>query len=141
VSEADLWARVRAALAPHGRLVRVENRCDLGTPDVHYCLRRRPGDPATEGWLELKHVERWPPLARSLRVPSLTLDQVTWHEAHAAAGGRAWTLVQVGREGLLLAPAVLRQLHERELLTATARALAWPLTDLRGRALPWLTTT
>jgi hypothetical protein len=135
VSEGTLWARLRRELGPHGRLVRVENRCDRGTPDVHYALRRVPGGPVGTGWLELKHEERWPPRAATLCLRTLTLEQVTWHEEETRAGGATWLFAQIGRDGLLLQGALSRLVLERRFATEQARALAWPLTELRPRLL------
>ena len=50
MTERALWRTVRTALAPYGSLVRIENKVELGTPDVLYCLR------GVTGLLELKQI-------------------------------------------------------------------------------------
>jgi hypothetical protein len=67
--------------APPGLLyLRVDNLCDLGTPDVAYCLL------GVSGWVEEK-------LLPARGAPKhLTLEQVTWGERWTRAGGR-WFLL------------------------------------------------
>jgi hypothetical protein len=103
VSERALWDAVRGAFSPFGRLVRVENPADPGTPDVCYVLRGRPVDPPVTGWIELKHENRWPSGRHTpLFVGSLTREQVNWHTFWALKGGRVATILQVDRSYLLL---------------------------------------
>lgn len=123
MSEARYWSdHVRPALAPFGRLVRVENAADLGTPDVAYCLRTAPGAPAAAGWIELKHLPAAPTRAATpLRIPHLTVDQVRWGEEWTAAGGRCWFLLRAGTEHFLTQPPWPRAIYRGEV---TAAALA-----------------
>lgn len=78
--ESNAWAAVRRALAPYGRLVRVENRVEAGTPDVAYCLL------GVSGWLELKSGA------------GLEAEQLLWAEEWSRAGG-LWHLLRRGRRG------------------------------------------
>lgn len=97
-SEAALRAWVRAALAPVARVVRIENGVEPGTPDVYFS-----GPVVGRGWLELKHVPRWPARAATpCRVSSLTREQATWLEDERRHAGRAWLLIQIGRDRRLL---------------------------------------
>lgn len=115
MSEAALWSRTRTHLGPHGRLVRVENRVDDGTPDVNYLLRRYPTVEAVCGWLELKHETAWPVRERTtFTIGSLNLDQVNWQTFWAMAGGRVWTLLQVADDLLLLDHRTLAQVWAKE---------------------------
>ena len=103
MSEADLWTRTRDKLGPFGLLKRVENRVEVGTPDAHYLLRRKPGGRVTAVWLELKHESAWPRHAGTpVCFEILTLEQVQWHQDYAELGGRVYTLAQVDRTILLL---------------------------------------
>lgn len=72
--------------------VSVENAVYPGTPDVNFC----------EGWIELKWLRRWP--AKDSTVVSLdhfTPQQRQWLRRRWDRGGRAWLLLQVGKEWLL----------------------------------------
>lgn len=89
-----IWHAVRRNLGPLGHVVRVENACETGTPDVYYALRI--GGVGISGWLELKI------LAASGRAPKhLTLDQVLWGRAEVSAGGKWHMLCRSGQEWLL----------------------------------------
>jgi hypothetical protein len=137
VSEAALRATVRDKLRPFGCLVRVENACESGTPDIVYCLRAGTRGSTAEGWLELKVCGWWASTRRDhIYIPyieSLTKEQVLWHEAWAAVGGRVWTLLRAGQEYLLIKPAVLRLIYERDI---TARAVRASAVARGGRTMP-----
>lgn len=119
MSEAALWRKLRAALAPYGRLERVENRVRKSTPDVFYALRG--AGCSVSGWLELKYLEKFPARAATpVRLRSLTLDQVLWHEEWSQAGIHVGTLleIRVRREMVLLGPKQLRSILEGSTTTA-----------------------
>jgi hypothetical protein len=106
-SEAGLRATVRQHLAPYGRLVRLEGNPISGIPDLYFNFL------GATGWLELKHLDRWPVRPRTpVRIESLRLEQVLWLEAETRARGRAFLLLQVGNEWLLLDTATVRSLWE-----------------------------
>jgi hypothetical protein len=106
-SEAGLRVCVRRHLAPRGHFVRLEDNPTAGVPDLHYTLAR------ASGFLELKHLRDWPKRLRTpVRVASLRPAQVAWLEREALMGGRAWVLLQVGDEWLLLTPDVVRSVFE-----------------------------
>ena len=120
MSERATWRLVRDRLAPFGRRTRIENRCDKGTPDTVYTLR------GTSGWIEFKKLDGWPARPETpVRIEHLTLEQVTFLEDEVRAGGRAWLLVQVEEEYLLLGPAAARAIYEgvmtREKMVLAAR--------------------
>lgn len=87
--ESSLWTWVYAGtryLRPALHLVRVENICEKGTPDVEGCYLGR------QFHVELKAI------ARGLGEldTGVSDDQVDWHKARHRAGGRSWFLIQVG---------------------------------------------
>lgn len=119
MSEANLWSYVRRNLGPYGRLKRIENRLDKGTPDVAYTFKR------ASGWIELKHVPLAPARASTaLKIPHLTLEQVQWLNDEHNAGGRAWCLLQVERRYFLLNPSVTTTLFEIGMTDGMLPALA-----------------
>ena len=137
MSEANLWSDVRQFLSPFGFFHRVENKVDLGTPDVAYAI------PGASGWLELKHVDHWPFDARSkIIIRGFTKDQVLWLEGWKNAGGRANLLLRVGdRFGthVLMTPVVARAVYERrydrkEILDRCN----WSEGFIPGRLVKWL---
>lgn len=120
-SERGLWDTASERLQPIMLLKRVENKCDLGTPDVAWTCKLPRGKDRHNciaydrysGWLELKE-EFWPVRPETpLRIPSLTKDQVLWQEAWEEAGGRVATLIQADRDYLIVPPSVLRIIFER----------------------------
>ncbi len=88
-TEAGLWKLIRKS-KPEGHWVRVENRVELGTPDVNYCLSEQ-----YEGWLELKVISKWPVRGGPLRVSHFTMDQRWWLKRRVWAGGSAGLLLRV----------------------------------------------
>lgn len=120
-SEHGLWSTMQEKVGPFGSLKRVENRCDLGTPDLCAALKLPDGKPrhgvrvyrSAMGWVELKECE-WPKRPETpLLIDKLTLDQVLWQEGWEKAGGRVMTLIQADRDYLVVPPAVLRQIYRR----------------------------
>lgn len=104
-------------LRPYGRLVRIENKIGLGTPDLAYVLRAK-GNRAEAGWVELKFLPRWPVRAETpVIISSLTIDQVMWGEAHVREGGRSYLLLQAGRSYVLLKHPDVRKIFERKFRT------------------------
>lgn len=92
MSEAGMWDALRPLLRGFDP-VRVENGAvGAGTPDVNY----------TEGWIELKYAERWPPLGGPLRVDHFTKQQRVWLTRRRRAGGLAFLLLKVGEGEWLL---------------------------------------
>lgn len=113
MSESRLWKTTRDNLKPFGRLKRIENLLEEGTPDVSYTLRRKPVLPASSGWCELKFLPYYPKRPQTLvRIDHLTLDQVNWLNAEADAGGRAWLLLHAAPYYLMLTPAQARRVYK-----------------------------
>lgn len=91
MSEATMWGRVRKALKGLDP-VRVENRVELGTPDVNY----------VEGWIELKNQKRKPRDADKIFIlDHYTPEQSCWATRRAYAGGRVFLLLKVSNEWML----------------------------------------
>ena len=120
MTESSLWSTARRHFAPYGRLKRIENRADNGTPDVYYSF---PG--GRRGWIELKHLDRWPARPGTpIRIDHLTLDQVLWLEEEARMGGRAFLLLQVDRTYILLQAWHARLIYEGEMTQDKLRKMA-----------------
>lgn len=90
MSEQSMWNRVRTALRGLDP-VRIENTCELGTPDVNY----------VEGFVELKQVKRYPKRGGVIRVKHYTEDQKTWAIRRHHAGGRVFLFLKISNEWLL----------------------------------------
>ena len=104
-SEAALRNTVKHHLGMFGALVRIENKCDQGTPDICYALRWRKR--YLTGWLELKQVDRWPARPDTCIDVGLTLNQLLWAERWAPFGA-VHLLVQVERDLILFDAAGMR---------------------------------
>ena len=127
MSEGALWATARGWLRPFGKLERIENAIGMGLPDVTFALRS-PSKRTGSGWIELKHRVDWPYRGHTpLYLPHFTKHQADWLRDWHGAGGRAYLLMQIERDYILLnAPDAVR-VQER-LLTKTMLvgcALAW----------------
>lgn len=120
-SEAGLWATLNRKCGTLLCLKRIENTCDLGTPDVAWAGKLPCGKSngvrifrRANGMLELKEAE-WPARPETpLHIPKLKLEQVTWAEDWEVAGGRVAALLQVDRDYLLVPPGVLRLIFQRK---------------------------
>lgn len=123
MAERELWNDLKDKLSAYGKLKRVENSCDKGTPDVSYLIRRYARVDPTAGWLELKWEPGWPAKG-PLKIHSLTKDQVLWQEDWFAGGGKVFTLIRIGKEHLLVDPPLLRRVYERDIDAHTLRGLA-----------------
>jgi hypothetical protein len=93
--EKSLWGRLRACTT-WDHIVRIENGADKGTPDVNGCHA------GIEFWVELKVAEKPKRAATPIRVRHFTKEQRYWLRNRCAAGGRAYMLLQVSHEYLLL---------------------------------------
>lgn len=114
-------------LTPYGVVRRVENPIDPGFPDFVCCFRGHVH------LIEAKYLPRLPArVATPIHIDSLTLEQVTWAESWAKAGGSAWLLLQAGRSCYgLFAPAVMRALFEGRVdYVALTKRAAWMDTRL-----------
>ncbi len=141
MSEANLWGSLQPILSSFGAAERIENRLNLGTPDVSYVLTWQ--GVRAEGRCELKHEDAWPKRPETpILVKSLTKDQVLWQEAWADAGGRICTLLRIGNIVMALPPPLVRAVYERKL---TERSLLREAAPKVARGLPvnrlmeWLT--
>ena len=102
--ESRLWQHVRTALCRAARrsqfplyLTRVENPLNTGHPDVEYCYR------GAAGVVELKARHAWPKRSGTpVRLRHYTAEQRDELKARHAAGGRAFVLLQVADEYLLI---------------------------------------
>jgi len=92
MSEQTQRRRVILGLKPlHG--VAVENPAGPGTPDVNYI----------DGWIELKWLRRWKRNAETspVLIDHYTNQQRLWMRRRSLRGGKAYLLLQVGKEWLL----------------------------------------
>ncbi|MCK5639572.1 MAG: hypothetical protein KAJ19_02200 [Gammaproteobacteria bacterium] len=92
MSEQTMRSKVVRMLKPLDGLA-VENPVYPGTPDVNYI----------GGWIELKWMRRWKKNAwnNPVLIPHYTQQQRSWLRRRYNRGGRAFLLLQVGREWLL----------------------------------------
>jgi len=99
--ETQLWRIARMSLRPYGLMQRIETTTGSGVPDVSYAFstKSRYGN----GWIELKHVPRWPARDDSpLRIRNLSVHQVRWLRRWRETGGLSFLLMRVGDDFILL---------------------------------------
>ena len=112
--ESNLWRNVHHKLSLFGVLKRIENKVDLGTPDVAYLLRRPKQDKPTAGWLELKCLTDFPSKPNTpLNIEHLTLEQVMFLEEWTRSGGNAFMLLQVRDCHFLCDASTTRGIYKR----------------------------
>lgn len=91
MSEKSMWGTVRKSLAGLDP-VRVENRVELGTPDVNYI----------GGWIELKWHRKAPKHKGIFHLThDMSTEQRVWAIRRHQAGGRCFLLLKCGSEYLL----------------------------------------
>lgn len=95
-----MWEELRPLLLELDP-VRVENLVQSGTPDVNY----------TQGWIELKYMERWPPRGGPLRIDHFTAEQRGWLTRRRTKKGRAFVLLKVGSSEWLLFDGLIAALY------------------------------
>lgn len=87
-----MWGRLRKALREFDP-VRIENRCEKGTPDVNL---------AGGEWVELKWCRKAPKRGGILKLDhEMTREQRTWAIRRIHAGGKVWLILKVANEWLL----------------------------------------
>lgn len=91
MSESAMWDSLRPVLRPFDP-VRIESPMTSGIPDVNY----------SQGWIELKYTDRWPPRGGPLRIDHFTKEQRAFLVKRRKAGGRAFLLLKVGKNEWLL---------------------------------------
>lgn len=87
----DIYADV---LKKHGRVTRVENLCESGTPDFNICIQ------GVEAWIEFKAPPQ--PVRSSSKVFSrashkFTPEQVNWIDKQVKCGGIGLAIIHCGR--------------------------------------------
>lgn len=93
-----MWGRVRKALKGLDP-IRIENRCELGTPDVNI---------SSGEWIELKIAEA-PKRGGILKIEHYTPYQRTWAIRRNHAGGKVFLLLKVSNTWILLKGEVAAQ--------------------------------
>lgn len=97
-SEGGLWTTLQKNMKGHWEPQRVENPAGPGTPDVYYTMLT-----GTMGWVELKHVDKWPVRASTaLNINHFTPQQRAWLRRHGKAGCQCHVLLQVDTDYFLL---------------------------------------
>lgn len=92
MSESNMWKALKPLFEDNGLDAhRIENKIELGTPDVNYL----------HGWIELKWKSKWPARGGVLAVPHFTALQRRWLCRRQDAGGRAFVLLKVNKEWIL----------------------------------------
>jgi len=94
---------------------RVENRVNLGTPDVHFV------SPTKKGWLEFKAE----PIFRPSAVVGLSKEQVVWAVSYAEAGGLSWITLRAGATYFLWEGKLEKSLVEQPLSQTCDLAVIW----------------
>lgn len=112
--ESGLWKTFKANLSPFGKVKRLEDSLEAGTPDVIYTLANMRDRRRVMGWVELKQLPAWPVRdSTPVRINHLTLEQVIFAEEWEP---HVYMLLGVGREDFaLLAPGTVRAIYERRL--------------------------
>jgi hypothetical protein len=112
MTESLFWSSlVRPKLISFGKLKRIEDLIEKGTPDVVYCLSWL-NEPAKMGWIELKKLRAWPGRSTTIvKLPHFTFDQVAFLESWGRKGAATFLLAQVGSDFLLFRWDVVREVQ------------------------------
>lgn len=114
--ERQMWQALQPHMVEAGLdPVRVENPAGPGTPDVNYI----------EGWLELKHADRWPPRGGPLQLKHPPApQQKVWAYRRWLAGGNVHLLLRVGQEWFLIRGSDVREVWAEPPVEFVIRAAA-----------------
>lgn len=90
MAESAFWRTLKKKVPGH--VMRVENPCMPGTPDVNICQ-----EGGRDFWVEVKDVDDWPkrPSTRVFGNEGLRPDQVLWIRARVKVGGEVYILAKV----------------------------------------------
>jgi hypothetical protein len=92
MTEASFWALLRSHLGI--KMYRIESRVGAGIPDVHYVSSEG------QGWIELKYIPELP--QKGAVNIGLKRAQQLWLKNYGLFGGKAWILLRIGRDAILL---------------------------------------
>lgn len=92
MTEASFWVLLRSNLSI--KMYRIESRVGAGIPDVHYV------SPEGQGWIELKYLSELP--QKGAVNIGLKRAQQLWLKNYGLCGGKAWILLRIGRDAILL---------------------------------------
>jgi hypothetical protein len=98
MNESGFWSTIKRNWdkLPELHLIRIEDRCGIGVPDVNGCYR------STEFWCELKHLDAFPKRTTTVvKIHHYTAEQRLWLRKRGQVGGKVWLLAQVGKEVFL----------------------------------------
>ncbi len=89
MAESRFWKSLKKRIPGH--VMRVENSCMPGTPDVNICQSGR------DFWVELKDKDSFPkrPTTRVFGDEGLRPDQILWIKTRVRAGGEVYILGKV----------------------------------------------
>lgn len=92
MAESSFWRSLRKKIPGH--VMRVENSCMPGTPDLNVCQDGR------DFWVELKDVDKFParPTTRVFGDEGLRPEQVLWIIQRTRAGGEVYIVGKVDNE-------------------------------------------
>lgn len=91
-----VWAYL-SGLGLLGFWQRIEDMYSSGVPDVHYLL-----PDSKSGWIELKYVPSWPKRPTTETDLGIRTEQALWINKYCRKGGKAFVLVRVENEWLLV---------------------------------------
>jgi hypothetical protein len=94
--EKSLWEMVSAAMYGLWHVQRHEDKHSVGIPDVSFGMKN------FNGWIELKHLEKWPPSGNIIKIPHFTPQQANWLFDRDLSGGNCWLLLRVGNEYIFI---------------------------------------
>ena len=134
--------KVLPMLRSFGYAQRIENSIGSDLADLIYCVRRQGQISGRSGWIELKHVNKWPSRFDSpLRFKHFTIGQARFLSDWYTPGAKTCVLVEVGADYFLMegteAKELQRGMTRSEIfkMAAVVGEKVFPA----GRILLWLT--
>ncbi len=118
MNETYIWKMLKGPIkSAGGHCTRHENNGTLGVPDISYGLG------GVQGWVESKHINKWPKKGTIVKFKKFTVPQKRWIYNRGKAGGKCFVFLLIGEIFAFSELLIFRWQDVMELGTVTREGL------------------